>query len=41
MDGYFLDTNLLVLLVVGNEDRELIPKHRRLETYFADDFGIL
>ena len=41
MDGYFLDTNLLVLLVVGNEDRELIPKHRRLEHYSADDYDIL
>ena len=39
--GYFLDTNLLVLFVVGNEDRELIEKHRRLEHYSAEDFDIL
>lgn len=41
MDGYFLDTNLLILLVVGSESRELIPKHRRLEHYSAEDFEIL
>ena len=41
MEGYFLDTNLLVLLVVGSENRELIPKHRRLEHYSAEDFDIL
>ena len=41
MDGYFLDANLLVLLVVGNENRDLIPKHRRLEHYSAEDFDIL
>lgn len=39
--GYFLDTNLLVLLVVGSEDRVLIEKHRRLEHYSAEDFDIL
>ncbi len=41
MDGYFLDANLLVLLVVGSESRELIPKHRRLEHYSEEDFDIL
>ena len=41
MEGYFLDTNLLVLLVVGSESRELIPKHRRLEHFTVDDFDIL
>ena len=41
MDGYFLDANLLVLLVVGSENRDLIPKHRRLEHYSAEDFDIL
>ena len=41
MEGYFLDTNLLVLLVVGSESRELISKHRRLEHYSAEDFDIL
>lgn len=41
MDGYFLDANLLVLLVVGSESRELIPKHRRLEHHSEEDFDIL
>ena len=41
MEGYFLDTNLLVLLVVGSESRELISKHRRLEHYSPEDFDIL
>ena len=41
MEGYFLDTNLLVLLIVGSESRELIPKHRRLEHFTVDDFDIL
>ena len=39
--GYFIDTNLLVLLVVGSEDRELIAGHRRLRGYTADDFDRL
>ena len=41
MQGYFLDTNLLVLLVVGSESKELISKHRRLEHYSVEDFDIL
>ena len=41
MEGYFLDTNLLVLLVVGSESRELISKHRRLEHYSPEDYDIL
>ena len=41
MVGYFLDTNLLVLFVVGSESRDLISKHRRLEHYFAEDYDIL
>ena len=41
MEGYFLDTNLFVLLVVGSESRELIAKHRRLEHYSAEDYDIL
>ena len=39
--GYFVDANLLVLLVVGSESRDLISKHRRLEDYSAEDFDIL
>ena len=41
LEGYFLDTNLLVLLVVGSESPDLIPKHRRLEHYSADDYDTL
>ena len=41
MEGYFLDTNLFVLLVVGSECRKLIAKHRRLEHYSAEDYDIL
>jgi predicted nucleic acid-binding protein len=39
--GYFIDANLLLLLVVGDEGRNLIPKHRRLDGYSADDYDIL
>ena len=41
LGGYFLDTNLFVLLVVGSESRDLIPKHRRLENYSSEDYDIL
>ncbi len=41
MEGYFLDANLFVLLVVGSESRELIAKHRRLRNYSAEDYDIL
>ena len=34
----FLDANLLVLLVVGETDKELIAKHRRLREYDQDDY---
>ena len=37
----FIDANLLVLLVVGGEDRELITKHRRLKGYTGDDYDLL
>jgi len=34
----FIDANLLVLLVVGETGRELIPKHRRLQTFEVQDY---
>ena len=34
----FLDSSLLVLLVVGETDRKLIPKHRRLREFDVDDY---
>ena len=41
MEGYFLDTDLFVLLVVGSKSRKLIAKYRRLEHYSAEDYDIL
>lgn len=34
----FVDANLLVLLVVGETDRKLIAKHRRLREFHEDDY---
>ena len=34
----FIDANLLVLLVVGETDRELIAKHRRLREFHEEDY---
>ncbi|MDE2823627.1 MAG: PIN domain-containing protein [Chloroflexota bacterium] len=39
--GFFLDTNLFVLFVVGSVGRDLIEKHKRLQTYSAEDYEIL
>ena len=39
--GYFVDTNLFLLFVVGSEAPTLIAKHRRLETYSAADYNAL
>ena len=39
--GYFIDANLLVLLVVGSVGRDLIAKHRRLRAYTVDDYDTL
>ena len=39
--GYFIDSNLLVLLVVGSVGLDLIAKHRRLRDYSRDDFETL
>jgi len=36
-----VDTNLLVLLVVGAASPDYIAKHKRLEEYTADDFDLL
>ena len=41
LGGYFLDTNLFVLLVVGSESQDLISKHRRLEHYSSEDYDVL
>ena len=39
--GYFIDSNLLVLLVVGNVGRHLIRKHKRLQAYSPEDYDRL
>lgn len=39
--GFFIDTNLLVLLVVGNVNPDLIAKHRRLDGYNVADYEAL
>lgn len=39
--GYFIDSNLLVLLIVGSIGRDLIAKHRRLCHYDKESYDIL
>ena len=39
--GYYIDSNLLVLLIVGSEGKDLITKHRRLRKFSAEDFDTL
>lgn len=37
----FIDTNLLVLLVVGSVDLKLVGKHRRAREFKQEDYGLL
>ena len=39
--GLFLDTNLILLLVVGARDPRAVARHRRTSDYTADDVEIL
>lgn len=40
--GYFVDSNLLLLLVVGRSSRKIITKHKRLrKEYSEEDYDIL
>ena len=39
--GYFIDSNLLLLLVVGRSSRDIIAKHKRLRQFTARDYDIL
>ena len=39
--GYFVDANLLILLVVGGVDPDIIARHRRLDDFTADDYELL
>ena len=41
LSGFFVDANLLVLLVAGSVNPILIAKHRRLESYTAVDYQVL
>ena len=36
-----IDTNLMVLLIVGSASRSYISRHKRLDGYTADDFDML
>ena len=36
--GYFVDANLLVLLIVGRSEQRLIARHRRLRDYSVADY---
>jgi hypothetical protein len=36
-----LDTNLIVLLVVGLADEQAVPKHKRTRAYSVNDFRLL
>ena len=37
----FIDTNLLVLLLVGSVDRSLVERHRRTRNFVLDDYDRL
>jgi len=39
--GVFLDTNLLVLLVVGSVDRGQVERHRRTKRFTVEDYDRL
>ena len=39
--GVFIDTNLLVLLVVGSVERQLVATHRRTRTFTPEDYDRL
>ena len=39
--GYFVDANLLILLVVGGVDSDIIARHRRLDDFTAEDYELL
>ena len=41
LSGFFIDTNLLLLLIVGSVGRDLIAKHRRLRRFTGEDLDRL
>lgn len=40
-NGVMLDTNLLVMYLIGTYNPELVPEFKRTETYTVDDFEML
>ena len=40
-NGYFIDANLLLLLVVGSVSVDAISSHRRTREFTQEDYGIL
>ena len=40
-EGIYIDTNLIVLLIVGLTKQELISKHRRTREFTVDDYKLL
>jgi hypothetical protein len=41
MRSVLLDTNLLLLLIVGIYNKDLIGKHKRTKSFVAEDFDLL
>ena len=41
LDGAFIDTNLLILLVVGSVDLELVDTHPRTQIFTPEDYDRL
>ena len=39
--GFFIDANLLLLLIVGSVGKDLVAKHRRLRRFTVEDFDLL
>jgi hypothetical protein len=41
MPNLLIDTNLLVLLLIGRWDRDRVPRFRRTQVFSSNDFDIL
>ena len=41
LTGFFIDANLLVLLVIGAVDRALVGRHRRARRFAPEDYDRL
>ena len=40
-NGFFVDANLLLLLIVGSVNPDAITRHRRLREFTPEDYDIL